>query len=108
MTTLVVVAKEAVPGRVKTRLHPPYSLEQAATLAQACLLDTQAGRAVDAQADRRTVHQLSSPGRRLIAPSAAAGGRRRGRVGRARRPGGEPPPHRSGAVGRTGTRDRPR
>ncbi|HVK43680.1 MAG TPA: TIGR04282 family arsenosugar biosynthesis glycosyltransferase [Micropruina sp.] len=40
MTTLVVVAKEAVPGRVKTRLHPPYSLEQAATLAQACLLDT--------------------------------------------------------------------
>lgn len=40
MTTLVVVAKEPVPGRVKTRLHPPYTLDEAAALAQACLLDT--------------------------------------------------------------------
>ncbi len=40
MTTLVVVAKEPVPGRVKTRLHPPYTLDQAAELAAACLFDT--------------------------------------------------------------------
>lgn len=40
MTTLVVMAKECVPGRVKTRLHPPYSLEQAARVAEASLGDT--------------------------------------------------------------------
>ena len=40
MTTLVVVAKQPVPGRVKTRLHPPYTLGQAAVLAHACLHDT--------------------------------------------------------------------
>ena len=40
MTTLIVIAKECIPGRVKTRLHPPLSLEQAATLASASLADT--------------------------------------------------------------------
>jgi glycosyltransferase A (GT-A) superfamily protein (DUF2064 family) len=40
MTTLVVIAKECLPGRVKTRLHPPFSLEQAAELAAASLADT--------------------------------------------------------------------
>ena len=40
MTTLIVIAKECVPGRVKTRLHPPFSLEQAAEIASACLADT--------------------------------------------------------------------
>ncbi|MBN8424679.1 DUF2064 domain-containing protein [Microbacterium esteraromaticum] len=40
MTTLIVMAKECVPGRVKTRLHPPLSLADAARLAQACLDDT--------------------------------------------------------------------
>lgn len=40
MTTLIIIAKECVPGRVKTRLHPPLSLEQAATLASASLADT--------------------------------------------------------------------
>ncbi|MES2094445.1 MAG: DUF2064 domain-containing protein [Actinomycetota bacterium] len=40
MTTLVIIAKECVPGRVKTRLHPPLSLEQAAELASASLSDT--------------------------------------------------------------------
>lgn len=40
MTTLVVIAKECLPGRVKTRLHPPFSLEQAAELAAASLDDT--------------------------------------------------------------------
>ncbi|NEM90756.1 TIGR04282 family arsenosugar biosynthesis glycosyltransferase [Galbitalea soli] len=40
MTTLILIAKETVPGRVKTRLHPPLSLEQAAELAAAALADT--------------------------------------------------------------------
>ncbi len=40
MTTLIVIAKECIPGRVKTRLHPPLSLEQAAILASASLADT--------------------------------------------------------------------
>lgn len=40
MTTLILIAKETVPGRVKTRLHPPLSLEQAATLAAASIADT--------------------------------------------------------------------
>lgn len=40
MTTLVVMAKECVPGRVKTRLHPPYTLEDAARIAAASLNDT--------------------------------------------------------------------
>ena len=49
MTTLVIIAKECVPGRVKSRLHPPLSLEQAATLASASLADTfRAARALEA------------------------------------------------------------
>jgi glycosyltransferase A (GT-A) superfamily protein (DUF2064 family) len=40
MTTVIVIAKETVPGKVKTRLHPPFSLEQAAELAAASLADT--------------------------------------------------------------------
>jgi glycosyltransferase A (GT-A) superfamily protein (DUF2064 family) len=39
-TTLVLIAKECIPGRVKTRLHPPFTLEEAASIASACLLDT--------------------------------------------------------------------
>ncbi|GAA4629444.1 DUF2064 domain-containing protein [Actinoallomurus vinaceus] len=39
-TTLLVIAKRPVPGRVKTRLVPPYSFEQAAVLAEAALADT--------------------------------------------------------------------
>ncbi|MEU6171459.1 DUF2064 domain-containing protein [Streptantibioticus parmotrematis] len=39
-TTLLVIAKEPVPGRVKTRLTPPYSPGQAAALAEAALRDT--------------------------------------------------------------------
>ncbi|WP_441251798.1 TIGR04282 family arsenosugar biosynthesis glycosyltransferase [Kitasatospora sp. McL0602] len=38
--TLLVIAKAPVPGRVKTRLTPPYSPEQAAALAEAALADT--------------------------------------------------------------------
>ncbi|MEV6837730.1 DUF2064 domain-containing protein [Streptomyces sp. NPDC051133] len=40
MTTLLVIAKEPRPGRVKTRLTPPFSPEQAAQLAEAALADT--------------------------------------------------------------------
>jgi glycosyltransferase A (GT-A) superfamily protein (DUF2064 family) len=39
-TTLLVMAKQPVPGRVKTRLVPPCSYEQAAALAEAALADT--------------------------------------------------------------------
>lgn len=38
--TVIIMAKECVPGRVKTRLHPPFSLEEAAAIAQAALDDT--------------------------------------------------------------------
>ncbi|CAN5189513.1 DUF2064 domain-containing protein [soil metagenome] len=40
MTTLIVIAKEPLPGRAKTRLHPPLSLEEAARLAAAAIDDT--------------------------------------------------------------------
>ncbi|MER5513662.1 DUF2064 domain-containing protein [Streptomyces sp. NPDC048254] len=40
MTTLLVIAKEPRPGRVKTRLTPPFTPEQAAALAEASLADT--------------------------------------------------------------------
>ncbi|WP_026127696.1 TIGR04282 family arsenosugar biosynthesis glycosyltransferase [Nocardiopsis lucentensis] len=38
--TLLVIAKEPVPGKVKTRLTPEYTLEEAARLAAAALSDT--------------------------------------------------------------------
>jgi glycosyltransferase A (GT-A) superfamily protein (DUF2064 family) len=54
MTAVVVIAKECIPGRVKTRLHPPFTLEEAAGLASAALADTLA--AVDAaRPDRRVL-----------------------------------------------------
>jgi hypothetical protein len=40
LTTLLVIAKQPVPGRVKTRLVPPCTHEQAAALAEAALADT--------------------------------------------------------------------
>jgi glycosyltransferase A (GT-A) superfamily protein (DUF2064 family) len=67
MTTIVVIAKECLPGRVKTRLHPPLSLEQAAELATASLDDTLAALAA-LPATRRI---LAFDG--VIPPSAAAG-----------------------------------
>ena len=39
-TTLLVIAKQPTPGRVKTRLVPPCTYEQAAALAEAALADT--------------------------------------------------------------------
>jgi glycosyltransferase A (GT-A) superfamily protein (DUF2064 family) len=40
MTTLVLIAKEPLPGKVKTRLTPALTPEQAAQLAAACISDT--------------------------------------------------------------------
>jgi glycosyltransferase A (GT-A) superfamily protein (DUF2064 family) len=40
VTTLLVIAKQPVPGRVKTRLVPPCTHAQAAALAEAALADT--------------------------------------------------------------------
>jgi len=37
---IVVIAKEPVPGRVKTRLTPPFTPDQAARLAEASLADS--------------------------------------------------------------------
>ena len=67
MTTIVVIAKECLPGRVKTRLHPPLSLEQAADLAAASLDDTLA--AVAALSATRRIQAFEG----VIAPNAAAG-----------------------------------
>ncbi|GLX01126.1 DUF2064 domain-containing protein [Microtetraspora sp. NBRC 16547] len=53
-TTLLVIAKEPLPGRVKTRLVPPYTFEQAAMLAAAALSDTLAA-ALAAPACRRVL-----------------------------------------------------
>ncbi|MFE9681310.1 DUF2064 domain-containing protein [Streptomyces sp. NPDC006285] len=53
MTTLLVIAKEPRPGRVKTRLTPPFDAESAAALAEAALVDTL--RAVAAAPARRRV-----------------------------------------------------
>ena len=39
-THVLVLAKEPVPGRVKTRLCPPFSPQDAAELAEAALADT--------------------------------------------------------------------
>ena len=39
-TTLLIIAKQPVPGKVKTRLVPPCTYEQAAALAEAALADT--------------------------------------------------------------------
>jgi glycosyltransferase A (GT-A) superfamily protein (DUF2064 family) len=60
VTTLVVIAKACIPGRVKTRLHPPYTLEAAAAIAAASLDDTlEAARA--AAADRRILYFDGDP-----------------------------------------------
>lgn len=59
--TVIVVAKEPVPGRVKTRLSPPCTPEQAAELAEAALLDT-LDAVVATRADRRVLVLDGRPG----------------------------------------------
>ena len=61
MTTLLVIAKEPLPGRVKTRLTPPFTAREAAALAEASLTDTL--RAVAATpATRRVLVLEGTPG----------------------------------------------
>ncbi|MGW3206115.1 TIGR04282 family arsenosugar biosynthesis glycosyltransferase [Streptomyces sp. NPDC001135] len=61
MTTLLVIAKEPLPGRVKTRLTPPFTPRQAAQLAEAALADTLDAVAA-APATRRVLVLDGAPG----------------------------------------------
>ena len=58
---LLVLAKEPVPGRVKTRLTPPCTPEAAAAIAAAALADTLTT-AMASSADRVVVAMEGSPG----------------------------------------------
>jgi glycosyltransferase A (GT-A) superfamily protein (DUF2064 family) len=60
--TLLVIAKEPAPGRVKTRLTPPYTPREAATLAEAALADT-LHTVLEAPARRRVLVLDGAPGR---------------------------------------------
>ena len=91
MTHVLVMAKSPIAGRVKTRLCPPCTPQEAAALAEAALADTLAAAAA-CGADRRIIALDGSPGewlpagfdvvpqvdgpfdRRLTAAWAAAGG----------------------------------
>lgn len=61
---VVVIAKEPVPGRVKTRLTPPFTPAEAAALAEAALVDTLAAVAGTPVA-RRVLALAGVPGRWL-------------------------------------------
>ncbi|WP_401000091.1 DUF2064 domain-containing protein [Agromyces sp. GXQ0307] len=67
MTAVAVIAKECRPGRVKTRLTPPFTAEEAAALAAAALDDTLAVVAA-LPVDRRVLYFDGD-----VAPEAAAG-----------------------------------
>jgi len=58
---IVVIAKEPVPGRVKTRLTPPFTPAEAAALAEASLSDTLAAVA-DTVVARRVIALQGRPG----------------------------------------------
>jgi rSAM/selenodomain-associated transferase 1 len=59
---LLVIAKAPVPGRVKTRLSPPCTPDQAAALARAALRDTLAAAGRASGAGRRVVVLDGEPG----------------------------------------------
>jgi rSAM/selenodomain-associated transferase 1 len=61
---LMVIAKEPVPGRVKTRLTPAYTPAEAAQLAEAALADTLAAVA-STSVTRRILALAGTPGRWL-------------------------------------------
>ena len=76
-TTLLVIAKEPRPGRVKTRLTPPFSPAEAAALAEAALADTLSAVAA-APARRRVLVLDGAPGPWLppgfdVVPQGAGG-----------------------------------
>ncbi|MBT2446427.1 glycosyltransferase [Streptomyces sp. ISL-43] len=58
---MLILAKEPVPGRVKTRLTPPYTPQEAALLAQAMLTDSLEAM-LAAPAERRVLVLDGSPG----------------------------------------------
>ncbi|MFG2616277.1 DUF2064 domain-containing protein [Streptomyces sp. NPDC048507] len=60
-TTLLVIAKEPLPGRVKTRLSPAFTPHEAAALAEAALADSLAAVAA-APAARRVLVLDGRPG----------------------------------------------
>jgi uncharacterized protein len=60
--TLLVIAKSPAPGRVKTRLTPPCTPEQAAQLAGAALGDTLAAATRTRRAARRVLVLDGAPG----------------------------------------------
>ena len=68
---IMVIAKEPVPGRVKTRLTPPYTPAEAAELAEAALADTLAAVA-SAGVTRRVLALAGTPGRWLPAASTSS------------------------------------
>ncbi|MFJ5708389.1 DUF2064 domain-containing protein [Streptomyces sp. NPDC093105] len=77
MTTLLVIAKQPLPGRVKTRLTPPFTPEEAASLAEAALTDTLAT-AVRVPAARHVLVLEGEPGpwvppRFQVVPQVAGG-----------------------------------
>ncbi|MGW3284663.1 TIGR04282 family arsenosugar biosynthesis glycosyltransferase [Streptomyces sp. NPDC001002] len=76
-TTLLVIAKEPRPGRVKTRLTPPFTPEEAAALAEAALADT-LDTVARTPADRRVLVLDGAPGPWLppgfeVVPQCAGG-----------------------------------
>jgi hypothetical protein len=62
VTSLLVIAKAPVPGRVKTRLTPPCTPAGAAALASAALADTLAAVARSRRAGRRVLVLDGEPG----------------------------------------------
>jgi glycosyltransferase A (GT-A) superfamily protein (DUF2064 family) len=61
---IMVIAKEPVPGRAKTRLTPPYTPAEAAEIAEAALADTLATVA-SVNVSRRVLALAGTPGRWL-------------------------------------------
>jgi len=77
--TLIVLAKEPVAGRVKTRLQSEFTAQEAAALARASLVDT-LGAVLAARASRRVLALEGDPGPWLPAGFTVAGQRGDGLV----------------------------
>jgi glycosyltransferase A (GT-A) superfamily protein (DUF2064 family) len=79
VSTVIVLAKAPMPGRVKTRLCPPFTPEQAAALAAAALHDSLAIAAAT-RADHRLLVLDGEPGAELRRAYLGHGFRRRPQV----------------------------